>query len=118
MIFTRVLSIGFTTDRMLSVCQCRSSLVSGTFQVEAYLLITLGLNFNCVEGVVPSCMSETNPAKYEPISCGDCKSDLLSRIEQPNSHIGCQLRFQLENDEMKKKDALAARAPSAVIVSA
>lgn len=61
-----------------------------------------GLNFNCVEGVVPSCTSETNPAKYEPISCGDW----------------CQLRFQLENDEMKKKDALAAKAPSAVIVAA
>lgn len=33
-----------------------------------------GLNFNCVEGVVPSCTSVTNPPKYEPISCGDCKS--------------------------------------------
>lgn len=32
-----------------------------------------GLNFNCVESVIPSCVSETNPAKYEPISCGDCK---------------------------------------------
>jgi hypothetical protein len=37
-----------------------------------------GLNFNCVEGVVPSCTSETNPAKYEPISCGDCKLAPLS----------------------------------------
>lgn len=35
--------------------------------------VSTGLNFNCVEGVVPSCTSETNPAKYEPISCGDCK---------------------------------------------
>jgi len=34
----------------------------------------LGLNFNCVEGVVPSCTSESNPARYEPISCGDCMS--------------------------------------------
>ena len=33
----------------------------------------LGLNFNCVEGVVPSCTSEENPPKYERISCGDCK---------------------------------------------
>ncbi|KAI0397323.1 hypothetical protein F5Y17DRAFT_464766 [Xylariaceae sp. FL0594] len=33
-----------------------------------------GLNFNCVEGVVPSCTSESNPARYEPISCGDCTS--------------------------------------------
>ncbi|RFU32227.1 hypothetical protein B7463_g4133, partial [Scytalidium lignicola] len=46
-----------------------------------------GLNFNCVEGVVPSCTSETNPAKYEPISCGDW----------------CHLRFKLERDETKKK---------------
>lgn len=37
------------------------------------LLMNIGLNFNCVEGVVPSCTSETNPPKYEPISCGDCK---------------------------------------------
>ncbi|RQM04814.1 hypothetical protein DH86_00004246, partial [Scytalidium sp. 3C] len=26
-----------------------------------------------IKGVVPSCTSEANPAKYEPISCGDCK---------------------------------------------
>lgn len=57
-----------------------------------------GLNFNCVEGVVPSCTSETNPPKYEPISCGDW----------------CQLRFKLENDEMKKR---LVQAPSAVIVA-
>lgn len=36
-------------------------------------LMMAGLNFNCVEGVVPSCTSADNPAKYEPISCGDCK---------------------------------------------
>lgn len=62
----------------------------------------LGLNFNCVEGVVPSCTSEKNPPKYEPISCGDW----------------CQLRFKLENEEMKKKLAMKAQAPSAVIVAA
>jgi hypothetical protein len=33
----------------------------------------LGLNFNCVEGVVPSCTSPENPPLYEPMSCGDCK---------------------------------------------
>lgn len=58
-----------------------------------------GLNFNCVEGVVPSMVSEQNPAKYEPISCGDW----------------CQLRFKLENHEMKRK---LAQAPSAVVVDA
>ncbi|TVY14117.1 1-aminocyclopropane-1-carboxylate oxidase [Lachnellula arida] len=61
-----------------------------------------GLNFNCVEGVVPSCTSAENPAKYEPISCGDW----------------CQLRFTLESNEMKKKLALKAQAPSATIVAA
>lgn len=61
-----------------------------------------GLNFNCVEGVVPSCVTEAQPAKYTPISCGDW----------------CQLRFKLENDEMKKKLASQAQAPSALIVAA
>ena len=34
-------------------------------------LTSIGLNFNLVEGVVPTCTSETNPPMYEPISCGD-----------------------------------------------
>lgn len=29
-----------------------------------------GLNFNCVEGVIPTCTSETNPPLYEAMSCG------------------------------------------------
>lgn len=33
----------------------------------------IGLNFNCVEGVISTCTDENNPPKYEPISCGDCK---------------------------------------------
>ncbi|KAG4415238.1 hypothetical protein IFR04_011649 [Cadophora malorum] len=61
-----------------------------------------GLNFNCVEGVVPSCTSADNPPKYEPISCGDW----------------CQLRFKREEDAFKKQQALQAQAPSAVIISA
>ncbi|KAM3073477.1 hypothetical protein ACMFMG_004625 [Clarireedia jacksonii] len=62
-----------------------------------------GLNFNCVEGVIPTCTDENNPPKYEPISCGDW----------------CQLRFKLENDEMKRNTARAqAQAPSAVVVGA
>ena len=87
------------------------------FYFREKLLNIAGLNFNCVEGVVPSCTSESNPAKYEPISCGDCKYNPTSYTEYTNSSTGCQLRFQLENDEMKKKDALAAKAPSAVIVA-
>ncbi|KAH7377978.1 hypothetical protein BKA64DRAFT_247204 [Cadophora sp. MPI-SDFR-AT-0126] len=61
-----------------------------------------GLNFNCVEGVVPSCTSEDNPPKYDPISCGDW----------------CQLRFKTEEDAFKKQQALQAQAPSAVIIAA
>ncbi|ORY71571.1 uncharacterized protein BCR38DRAFT_417410 [Pseudomassariella vexata] len=61
-----------------------------------------GLNFNCVESVVPSCVTETNPAKYGPISCGDW----------------CQMRFELERKEFEKKHATATSlAPSAVVVA-
>jgi hypothetical protein len=34
--------------------------------------------------------------------------------EKSNDRIGCQLRFKLENDEMKKR---LGQAPSAVIVA-
>ncbi|KAH7310083.1 hypothetical protein BKA65DRAFT_575896 [Rhexocercosporidium sp. MPI-PUGE-AT-0058] len=61
-----------------------------------------GLNFNCVEGVVPSCTSKENPPKYEPMSCGDW----------------CQLRFKTEEEAFKKRQALLAQAPSAVVVAA
>ncbi|KAI1362851.1 hypothetical protein F5Y08DRAFT_259678 [Xylaria arbuscula] len=60
-----------------------------------------GLNFNCVEGVVPSCTSESNPAKYEPISCGDW----------------CQKRFKMENEEFVKNEAKRSMAPSAVVIA-
>ncbi|KAI1406539.1 Clavaminate synthase-like protein [Hypoxylon fuscum] len=61
-----------------------------------------GLNFNCIEGVVPSCTSETNPPKYEPISCGNW----------------CQMRFKMERDEfLKKEGAKATMAPSATVVA-
>lgn len=46
-------------------------------EVEDEADCIIGLNFNCVEGVIPTCCSEENPAKYEPISCGDCKLLLL-----------------------------------------
>ncbi|KAI2641598.1 Clavaminate synthase-like protein [Hypomontagnella submonticulosa] len=62
-----------------------------------------GLNFNCVEGVVPSCTSESNPAKYEPISCGDW----------------CQKRFKMERDEfLKSEEGKKTIAPSATVVTA
>jgi len=37
-----------------------------------------GFNFNEKCGVLPSCVDENHPPRYEPISCGDW----------------CQLRFQ------------------------
>ncbi|KAJ8108272.1 hypothetical protein ONZ43_g6479 [Nemania bipapillata] len=61
-----------------------------------------GLNFNCIESVVPSCTSESNPAKYEPISCGDW----------------CQMRFKMENEEFLKNEAKRSMAPSAVVIAA
>ncbi|CAJ2508242.1 Uu.00g094280.m01.CDS01 [Anthostomella pinea] len=61
-----------------------------------------GLNFNCVEGVVPSCTSENNPARYEPISCGDW----------------CQMRFKLERNDFEKQEAKKSMAPSAMVVEA
>ncbi|KAI1438814.1 hypothetical protein GGR50DRAFT_302212 [Xylaria sp. CBS 124048] len=57
-----------------------------------------GLNFNCVESVVPSCTSESNPARYEPISCGDW----------------CQMRFKMENEAFAKNQAEVSIPPSDV----
>ncbi|KAI1332081.1 hypothetical protein F5Y16DRAFT_407820 [Xylariaceae sp. FL0255] len=60
-----------------------------------------GLNFNCVEGVVPSCTSETNPAKYTPISCGDW----------------CLMRFKQQRDDFLAQETKKRLAPSAVVVA-
>ncbi|EME48263.1 hypothetical protein DOTSEDRAFT_70013 [Dothistroma septosporum NZE10] len=60
-----------------------------------------GLNFNCVEGVIPSCVSEQNPAKYEPISCGDW----------------CQMRFKQESVDFAKANGTSNGAPSAKVVA-
>lgn len=83
--------------------------------------MVIGLNFNCVEGVISTCTDENNPPKYEPISCGDCKySDPhhSNRSQHLTANkLGCQLRFKLENDEFKEKAALA-KAPSAVVIKA
>ena len=48
-----------------------------------------GFNFNEKCGVLPSCTSAENPAKYEPISCGEW----------------CQLRFAM-SDQIDKKGGL------------
>lgn len=54
--------------------------------VERYSMpFFFGFNFNEKCGVLPSCIDENNPPKYEPISCGDW----------------CQLRFQQMDDAVK-----------------
>ncbi|KAK7963865.1 hypothetical protein PG996_008449 [Apiospora saccharicola] len=58
-----------------------------------------GLNFNCVEGVVPSCVCKSNPAKYEPISAGEW----------------VQKRFKQERKAFDEK-AVPSVAPSAVVI--
>lgn len=78
----------------------------------------VGLNFNCVEGVIPTCASETNPPLYEPISCGDCKSIVCKSLNVINSCAGCLLRPSLGDRLMKEKMAAQKKAPSAVIVAA
>ncbi|UJO13214.1 2-oxoglutarate-Fe(II) type oxidoreductase ppzC [Fulvia fulva] len=60
-----------------------------------------GLNFNCVEGVIPSCVNEQNSARYEPISCGDW----------------CQLRFKQESVDFAKAKDASAGAPSGKVVA-
>ncbi|KAH8652523.1 hypothetical protein BX600DRAFT_96611 [Xylariales sp. PMI_506] len=60
-----------------------------------------GLNFNCVESVIPSCVTEANPAKYEPISCGDW----------------CQMRFKNERTEFdQRSSSTSALTPSGRVV--
>lgn len=58
-----------------------------------------GFNFNEKCGVLPSCTSESNPAKYEPITCGEVSLP-VSRSPGHNIHLlmlsvqWCQLRFE------------------------
>ncbi|EHL03786.1 putative iron/ascorbate oxidoreductase [Glarea lozoyensis 74030] len=101
---TIVVNIG---DFMMRLCNDKyKSTVHRVFNTSNVERVSMpfffGLNFNCVEGVVPTCTSPENPPKYEPMSCGDW----------------CQLRFKLESDEFKKKHGIAAQAPSALIVAA
>lgn len=77
-----------------------------------------GLNFNCVEGVIPTCTSAENPAKYEPISCGDVSLVLQDSHRAPTDtgDQWCQLRFKQERDDSNKVQAAREKAPSAVVV--
>ena len=75
--------------------------------------------------MIPSCTSETNPAKYEPISCGDCKpTKYFSHLLISNYIPGCQLRFTTEANAMKKlkeslegSEGLEVDAPRAQIIA-
>ncbi|THZ56638.1 Clavaminate synthase-like protein [Aureobasidium pullulans] len=64
-----------------------------------------GLNFNCVEGVIPTCTSEDDPPRYEPISCGDVSRSSSFTVHQITNLYTqwCQLRFKLEAERMAKK---------------
>jgi hypothetical protein len=77
-----------------------------------------GLNFNCVEGVIPTCTSDTNPPLYEPMSCGDCELISYNVFNFADPALGCQLRFTLEENKMKERIAAQMSAPSAVMISA
>jgi isopenicillin N synthase-like dioxygenase len=48
--------------------------------------LILGFNFNEFIGVLPSCTSESEPPKYEPLRIGDV------RIKKPDSHVNSLLR--------------------------
>lgn len=85
------------------------------------LIDNAGLNFNCVEGIVPTYVSAENPTKYKPIRCGDCESPqqacLVFGAIRAKPTTGCELRFNKESEDIKKKsEALTDLAPSAVVV--
>lgn len=42
------------------------------------IIYSQGFNFNEKCAVLPSCTSESNPPKYEPITCGEVRSVSLS----------------------------------------
>lgn len=70
---TFVLNIGDFLQR-LSNDRFKSTVhrVFNVAPVERYSMpFFFGFNFNEKCGVLPSCVSEENPAKYEPITCGE-----------------------------------------------
>lgn len=117
MIFISQRSIAYTTMPPVRGYQCLSSSVSHPV-INSKPADPEGLNFNCVEGVIPTCISETNPPLYEPMSCGDCELTYCSVYTSTDSASGCQLRFSLEERKMKEKMAAQKSAPSAVVIAA
>lgn len=72
-----------TVDRYMTYYEALSTIV---LTLARYSMpFFFGFNFNETCGVLPSCIDESNPPKYEPISCGDW----------------CQLRFEQTNQELK-----------------
>lgn len=62
-----------------------------------------GLNFNCVEGVIPTCTSPENPPKYEPISCGDVS------ILEPFHAAGKLIRLSGVNSALNSRQSVWQR---------
>ncbi len=58
-----------TVDRFVSILQrwVLCALTTSRYSMPFFF----GFNFNEKCGVLPSCTGPDNPAKYEPISCGD-----------------------------------------------
>lgn len=60
-----------------------------------------GFNFNEKCGVLPSCITAENPARYEPISCGDwCllrfqKTDVEVGTSEENTEPAAQMEVEV-----------------------
>ena len=46
-----------------------------------------GFNFNETCGVLPSCIDDEHPAKYEPISCGEWTQLRFEQTDQKPNRV-------------------------------
>jgi isopenicillin N synthase-like dioxygenase len=60
-----------TVDRYVSLTHLLPLLIRPRYSMPFFF----GFNFNEKCGVLPSCITPDNPAKYEPVSCGDWSVD-------------------------------------------
>ena len=93
--------------------QCLSSLV-GTL-LYFYIGITdtlLGFNFNELIGVLPTCTSESEPPKYEPLRIGDVSLLLLYYLSDiANDSQWNYIRLnQSHNKILKEREAAKTKA--------